>query len=147
MVGRCGAQPSKISEPSNVVANAKASIVTHLTLLGDETHISAINAAPRSYIDKAIVIVGAVKTANYYNFSYSEDSANFYSLSFYELTEDMKIIGELAIYARRSFAKPLIDAVLRNEEKGNGKLVRLKICITNRSFSYSDYSENAELLD
>lgn len=119
----------------------------HIVLLGDETHISAIKSSPRNYQGKSIIVVGGVRTANYYNFRYDEASSTYFSLDFHELTEDMKAIGNLTVYARRSLAQPLVDAVLKNEAAGAGKIVRLKTMITDRSFDFGNFSENAELID
>ena len=87
--------------------------------------------------------------------NYNEATQTHFSLAFAELTADTRKIGSLYIYASRSFAQPLIDEVLKNEANGFGKIVRLKIKVTSRSFSNGQnfssfdgsFHDDAELLD
>ena len=112
------AQITNQSLSSEHQVETASNLVSHIVLLGDETHVSAIKADPRGYMDKPLVIAGGVRIHNYYNYNYNEATQTHFSLAFAELTADTRKIGSLYIYASRSFAQPLIDEVLKNEANG-----------------------------
>ena len=127
--------------------NQDTNQVRRLKLLGDETHVSAILVSPRNFMGKPVTVVGAVSTVNYYNYGYENAQLTHFSLSFSELTEDKRPIGDLTVYASKDFSQPLVGAILKNEAKGAGKLVRLKVVVTSLSFEDQDFQEMVELLD
>jgi hypothetical protein len=125
----------------------KTNAFTQLPLVGDETSVSTLIASPREYLERPVIIVGGLKVGNYYNYAYDHASGSYFSLNFIELTKDMKRNEGLTIYAERSLAAPLVDRILKAQQKGNRLGVRVKIKITARSFMYGNFNENAELLD
>jgi len=133
-------------EAQDIKTNAEGRI-TFIKRLGDETHIAEIRTYPTKYLEKPIILVGVVDTANYYNFGYENASTTHYSLKFTESTEDVKSLGDLDVYASRKFAKPLVDAILGVESKGGALLVRLEVKVTARSFQRRDFQEAVELVD
>lgn len=128
-------------------ANADGSINV-IPYVGDETPLQKILAEPFAANGKTFIVCGAVNSANYYNFNYSEAAAIYYSLEFWQLTPDLQRDQRLVVYAPRTFAKPFVDSVTDVQAKGKaGKLARLKIAITPNSFSYGRFNEDAELID
>jgi len=131
-------------------SNQDINIVTRLPLVGDETSINAIVADPRKFMQRPIVICGTARIYNYYNFNYTESSATYFSLDFVELTKDMQPAGTLTVYAARNMAEPMVNEILKVQQRGEGhrKVVRLKVMVTSRSFSDDgSFDDDAELID
>lgn len=124
-------------------------IITNLTLVGDETSVSALKAYSRKYIEQPVIIVGSLMVGNYYNYKYQDANDTHFSLNFTGRTKDLKPTEQLTIYAERNMAASLVDVVLKAQQERHSKLVRLKVKITSRSFYGSDkeFNENAELID
>jgi hypothetical protein len=119
--------------PTNQPAKPKGDgRIEQIKMVGDETHVSAIKASPRNFTEKNIIVAGGVQTGNYYNYAYNNAQATHFSLRFTELTEEIKQIGDMTIYADRNISQPLVDAVLKSESTGFGKIARLKIEVTHR---------------
>jgi hypothetical protein len=123
-------------------------ITNKLPLFGDEISVAELKAFPRKYLGVPVVILGGLKTENYYNYGYNDADITHFSLGFLESTEDAKSNGErLTVYGRRDMAEPLVARILQKQKQGGYKGVRLKIEITGRSFSRGGaFNENAELL-
>ena len=115
---------------------------------GDETPIQKIIAEPQAAIGKTLIVCGGVTSENYYNYNYMYASGTHYSLRFTQLNPNLTGGDSLAIYALRLLAKPLVNSITDAQAEGKaGKLVRLKITVTPRSFEDGQFSENAELVD
>lgn len=116
--------------------------------VGDETSVAILFSDPHKYLNKTIVVCGGAGVDNYYSAAYEGGSGTYYSLKFTELTEDMRPTGQLRVYALRTKAEPLVGEILKSQRAGfPGKVVRLKVMVTDRSFWNNEFQKTLELTD
>lgn len=58
-------------------------------IAGDETPLVRLKADPQRYLDRKIIIVGAVSPSSYYNYGYNRAEKTHYSLRFVEVDEQL----------------------------------------------------------
>lgn len=104
---------------------------------GGETPLVRIKAAPEKFLDKIVIIGGAITISDYYNFGYSSNA--FMNLDFQEATTwSNETKGERAyLYLRKGNAKAL-ESLLKFQESHRdsnpAKVARLKVFLPSRNY-------------
>ena len=121
--------------------------ITKISMIGNETPLTMVQANTRDYIERTFIVVGGISVQDYYNFGYLEAKDTHVSLGLEELRADRSsTMKSIDVYLRREWSQPLVDVLTEGVAKGfRSTLIRAKLTIlANR---YEDDASTAELLD
>jgi hypothetical protein len=101
-----------------------------LPMMGDETPLTLVHVNVKDYIGRTFIIIGGVEVSDFYGWGYDNARDTHVAFWFKELTAERRpsAADSLTVCLRRSWSKPLVDAVVENVAKGfTGKIIRAKL--------------------
>ena len=115
---------------------------------GDETSLTDVNANPKRYFYKPLVVCGSIRPSDFYlsNFSTWNAQTAYCSLQFVQRLPNGTVGRFLLIYAPREMIKPLLKEIGKADGHGLALEVRLKILVTERTFVAEQWQDQAELV-
>lgn len=117
-----------------------------IKLLGDETQLQKIKAAPQEYVGKPFVMTGGIRVDDYYNFGYNEAQSTHYSLRFEQALGPDKIGEDCTLYLRRDVGREIVNKILAKSDPQKLARIRVKAVIDPAHFEPNGW-DCMELLD
>jgi hypothetical protein len=111
-------------EPKSEPAPKIDGPVDHVPLVGDETSLVRVKAAPREFIGKQITITCTAEVSDYFNYGYSNASTTHFSLRCQPVDASGQFKGDdCQVYADRKVSAALVDAVSAFQEKTSKPMI------------------------